>query len=45
MKEKSTEKSQHVTGWTWKHEDFDQICPRIYPDIGTNVSKTHSYES
>ena len=22
----------HVTGSTWKHKDFDQLCPKIFPD-------------
>ena len=21
--------SQHVTGWTWKHEEFDELCPKF----------------
>ena len=24
-------RSQHVIGWTWKHEDFDRLCPKILP--------------
>lgn len=23
------ETSQHVTGWTWEHEDLDQLCPKV----------------
>ena len=25
------ERCQHVTGWTWKHKDFDKVCPNISP--------------
>jgi hypothetical protein len=25
------ERSQHVTGWTWKHKDFNWLCPKILP--------------
>ena len=24
-------KSQCVTGWAWKHSDFDRVCPKILP--------------
>ena len=30
---KKTERCQHVTGWTRRHQDLDRLCPRIYPDI------------
>ena len=23
-----------VTSWTWKHYNFDRLCPKISPDIG-----------
>ena len=26
---RQTERSQHVTSWTWKHLDFDQLCSKI----------------
>ena len=32
--ERKTEISQHVTGRPWKHEDFDRLCPKIFPEIG-----------
>jgi hypothetical protein len=28
--------SQYVTGWTWKHEDCDRLCPQISPDTGSS---------
>jgi len=30
---KQTKRSQHVTGWTWKHSDCDQWCPKhgVFP--------------
>jgi hypothetical protein len=28
IKEK-TGRSQHGTGWTWKHEVVDRLCPKI----------------
>lgn len=29
-----TESSHHVTGWTWKHSNFDRIFAKISPDTG-----------
>ena len=23
---------KHVTGWTWKHQDLDRLCPKTTPD-------------
>ena len=31
---RETEISQNLSGWTWKHKDFDQLCLRISPDTG-----------
>jgi hypothetical protein len=28
---KKTEGCEHVTGWTCKHEDLNQLCPKISP--------------
>ena len=25
-------RSQHVTGWTWEHKDFDELCSKISLD-------------
>ena len=25
-------RSQHVCGWTWKHKDFDRLCPKGFSD-------------
>ena len=29
---KKTERSQHVTGWTWEHSDLDRYCPQMSPN-------------
>ena len=29
INKKQHEISQHVIGWTWKHEDFDRLCPKL----------------
>ena len=29
---RKAERSQHVTGWTWKHYEFHRLCPKIFPD-------------
>ena len=26
---KNWKRSQHVTSWTWKHKDFDRLCPNF----------------
>ena len=36
---KSPERSQHVTVWTWKHSDFDWLCPKISQPIETTTCK------
>ena len=32
---KNPKRSQHATGWTWKHSDFDQFCPKTSLDTGS----------
>ena len=34
---KKTKRSQHVTGWSGKHWDSDQIYPKISPDTAFKV--------
>ena len=29
---RKAERSQHVTGWTWKHYEFHRLCPKTFPD-------------
>jgi hypothetical protein len=29
---KKTKRSQHVTGWTWKHKGLGQLCPKMFSD-------------
>ena len=36
INEEKTKRSQHVTDWTWKHEDFDRLGPKISPDTAVH---------
>ena len=36
---KKTERSQHVTSWTGKHEDFDWLCPELSLDTDSKRSR------
>lgn len=30
-----------ITGWSWEHEDFDRLCPRISRDTGASALASH----
>ena len=34
---KKTQTSQPDTGWTWKHEELNQLCPKISPYTWSKV--------
>ena len=43
LDQRKPERSQHVTRWTWKHEDFDWLCPtNSSPDTARSLTLSWS---